>query len=31
MQCYYVTGDADFVRLASVTDMQECDAFTNRE
>jgi Lrp/AsnC family leucine-responsive transcriptional regulator len=30
MQCYYVTGDADFVLVVSVVDMQEYEAFTNR-
>ncbi len=30
MQCYYVTGDADFVLIVNVVDMQEYEAFTNR-
>lgn len=29
-QCYYVTGDADFVLVVNVVDMQEYEAFTNR-
>jgi len=29
-QCYYVTGDADFVLIVNVVDMQEYEAFTNR-
>ena len=27
MQCYYVTGDKDFVMIVSVRDMQEFDEF----
>ncbi len=29
MQCYYVTGDKDFVMIVSVCDMQEFEAFQN--
>lgn len=29
-QCYYVTGDADFVLVVNVVDMEEYEAFTNR-
>lgn len=29
-QCYYVTGDADFVLIVNVVDMKEYEAFTNR-
>ncbi|WP_138466039.1 Lrp/AsnC family transcriptional regulator [Poseidonocella sp. HB161398] len=31
MQCYYVTGNADFVLLVSARDMAEYEAFTRRE
>lgn len=30
MQCYYVTGDADFVLVVNVRDMEEYESFTNR-
>jgi Lrp/AsnC family leucine-responsive transcriptional regulator len=30
MQCYYVTGDADFVLVVNVRDMDEYESFTNR-
>ena len=30
MQCYYVTGDADFVLILSATDMTDYEAFTRR-
>jgi len=29
MQCYYVTGDKDFIMIVSVRDMQEFEAFQN--
>jgi len=29
MQCYYVTGDKDFVMIVSVSDMQEFESFQN--
>lgn len=29
MQCYYVTGDKDFVLVVSVRDMAEYEAFMN--
>ena len=30
MQCYYVTGEADFVLIVTVRDMNHCDDFTKR-
>lgn len=30
MQCYYVTGDADFVLILSARDMADYEAFTRR-
>lgn len=30
MQCYYVTGNSDFVLILSVRDMADYDAFTRR-
>lgn len=30
MQCWYVTGDADFVLLITAEDMADYEAFTNR-
>jgi Lrp/AsnC family transcriptional regulator, leucine-responsive regulatory protein len=30
MQCYYVTGDADFILIVTATDMQGYEAFTRR-
>ncbi|WP_366653784.1 Lrp/AsnC family transcriptional regulator [Fodinicurvata sp. EGI_FJ10296] len=30
MQCYYVTGSADFILILTVRDMQDYDAFTRR-
>jgi Lrp/AsnC family transcriptional regulator, leucine-responsive regulatory protein len=29
MQCYYVTGDKDFILIVSVRDMEEFEAFQN--
>jgi Lrp/AsnC family leucine-responsive transcriptional regulator len=31
MQCYYVTGDADFVLILSATSMADYEAFTRRQ
>lgn len=30
MQCYYVTGDADFILIVTAKDMQDYDAFLTR-
>lgn len=30
MQCYYVTGDADFIIILTVADMKEYEEFTRR-
>jgi len=30
MQCYYVTGDADFILIITAKDMQEYEAFLSR-
>jgi len=30
MQCYYVTGNADFILILSARDMADYDAFTRR-
>ena len=30
MQCYYVTGDADFILIATVRDMQDYELFAKR-
>lgn len=30
MQCYYVTGQADFIVIVTAKDMQDYDAFTRR-
>lgn len=30
MQCYYVTGDVDFILIITVKDMQDYEAFTSR-
>lgn len=30
MQCYYVTGNADFILMISARDMAEYEAFTRR-
>lgn len=30
MQCYYVTGDADFIVILTVSDMKEYEEFTRR-
>lgn len=29
-QCYYMTGDADFLLILQVTDMEEYESFTNK-
>ncbi len=29
-QCYYVTGQADFILILTLKDMQDFDAFTRR-
>ena len=29
-QCYYMTGDADFLLILQVTDMEEYELFTNK-
>jgi len=30
MQCYYVTGDADFVLVVTAVDMSDYEEFTKR-